>query len=210
MSYAASPTEDAHPLRQAALGLLILLVLGGCVTTQGDMAKKAGTAEERRAALLALTDWQVEGRIALSAGREAWSGTFSWKQVHDDLDFRFRGPLGLGGFRIYGDLDRLRVKTTTGEQFSLTDPETELREKFGWSIPVHSMRYWMLTLPDPEGEAAETTNGARELVLLEQLGWTVAYDGYTPTEGRSMPRKITMDGDGVRIRVVAERWDFDE
>jgi outer membrane lipoprotein LolB len=205
----ASPSERARARRRAAAGLLVLLMLGGCVTTQEQMAKKT-TWNARRDALLALSDWQLEGRIALSAGADGWSGTFTWQQADEDLDFRFRGPLGLGGFRIHGDRERLRVKTMSGDQFYLTDPEVELRERFGWSIPVHSMRYWMLGVPAPGGETAETFNDQQQLALLEQLGWVVQYDVYGGTARTPLPRKLTMQGEGIRIRVVVERWEIDD
>jgi outer membrane biogenesis lipoprotein LolB len=67
--------------------------------------------------------------------RKAGSGVFTWTQVRDELDFSFRGPVGIGGFRIDGDGDRLHLKTSAGEELYLTDPERDLRERYGWSIP---------------------------------------------------------------------------
>ena len=180
-------------------------MLAGCVTTH-DTMKKPTSWTARRDALTRLEEWQLEGRIALNAGKEGWSGTFSWTQTYDNLDFRFRGPLGVGGFRIQGDDERLRVKTTAGEEFYLVDPERDLREKYGWSIPVRSLRYWMLGVPDPATEAAETVDDSQKLALLQQFGWTVEYGGYDETEGMLLPRKLTLEGDGIRIRIIAERW----
>src|SRR6185369_5728957 len=79
-------------------GLLLLLLLGGCATTP-PAPTTTTTWESRRAALLALPEWQLQGRIAVNAGKDGGSGNFSWKQVGDVLDFRFNGPLGIGGFR---------------------------------------------------------------------------------------------------------------
>jgi len=182
-------------------------MLAGCVTTRPATVTSTTPWAARRDALTKLDDWQLEGRIGLNAGREGGSGTFTWQQVRDGLDFRFRGPLGAGGFRIYGDDDHLRVKTTEGEEFELVDPERELRERYGWSVPLRSMRYWMLGIPDPNGEAAETLDDAQQtLALLQQNGWTVEYGGYDETAGMLLPRKLTMEGNGIRVRVVVEHW----
>ena len=188
-------------------GFLLLLVLGGCATTP-PAPTTTTTWESRRAALLALPEWQLQGRIAVNAGKDGWSGNFSWKQVDDDLDFRFNGPLGIGGFRIYGDDARLRVKTSDGQDFVLTDPENDLRERYGWSVPLHSMRYWMLGVPDPHSEAGETLGDAQALISLQQLGWVVDYDAYGDTGGTSLPQKLTLQGEGVRIKVIVERWEL--
>ena len=207
----ASPTERVHAYRRAILGFLFLLLfLGGCATTQAPAPTPSGTWASRRDALLELSEWQLQGRIALNAGKDGWSGNFTWKQVDDDLDFRFNGPLGIGGFRIYGNEKRLRVETSDGERFDLNDPENDLRQRYGWSIPLYSMRYWMLGVPDPADEAAETLDDANELILLQQRGWTIEYGAYGTAAGTSLPRKVTMEGDGVRVRLIVERWELGE
>lgn len=209
----ASRIEGAHAVAsRIAPVLLLLLALAGCATTRAPAPATSTSPawEARRDALLALDAWQAEGRIAVNAGREGGSGAFTWKQADDALDFRFRGPVGIGGFRIDGDGERLHLKTTAGDEIELSDPERDLRERYGWSVPLESMRYWMLGIPDPRDEAAETLDAANELILLQQRGWTVEYGAYGSAGGTSLPRKVTMDGDGVRVRVIVERWELGE
>ena len=185
------------------------LALAGCATTPGRTTQRESVDRDaQRAALLALTEWHVEGRIAVTAGGDGWSGTFAWSQAEEDLDVRFRGPLGLGGFHMKGDMTGLRVQTTSGEDFQLTDPEEDLRQRYGWSVPVQSMRYWMLGVPGADAPARETFAGDGRLATLEQRGWVVRYDGWSEAAGLLLPRKLTMEREGVRVRVVAERWDL--
>ncbi len=161
---------------------------------------------DRRDLLRSLDDWRMEGRIALKTGRDGYNGTLSWEQLEDDLDFRFRGPFGFGGFRIHGDLERLRVKTTGGDEFYLHDPEVEMRERFGWSLPVYSMRFWIVGVSDPGIEGDEVVDERGYLLELEQSGWDVSYDGYRSHQGLDLPRKIVMVNGDVQIKVVADRW----
>jgi outer membrane lipoprotein LolB len=72
------------------------------------------------------------------------------------------------------------------------------------------MRYWMLGVPDPADEAATTLDDANALVLLQQRGWTIEYGAYGSAGETSLPRKLTMEGDGVRVRVIVDRWDFED
>ena len=148
----------------------------------------------------------MEGRIALRTGSDGYNGTLSWEQMDDLLDFRFRGPFGFGGFRIHGDLDRLRIKTTSGEELLLTDPEAEMRDRFGWSLPVYSMRFWIVGVSDPGMTADETVDDDGMLLELSQNGWDVSFDGYRVEDGLLLPKKIVMESGDVRIRVVADRW----
>lgn len=164
---------------------------------------------EHRDTMRQLDDWRMEGRLALKTGSDGYNGTVSWEQLEDDLDFRFRGPFGIGGFRIHGGPEQLRVKTTSGTEFYLKDPEVEMVERFGWSVPVYSMRFWMLGVSDPATEADEIVDEDGLLTELEQNGWQVRYDGYRVQEELVLPRKIVMEKDEVRIRVVTDRWRID-
>ena len=208
----ASRTEGARGRARIAPFLLFLLALAGCATTRGPTSTtgEASAWEARRDALLALPAWQAEGRIAVNAGTEGGSGAFAWQQAGDALDFRFRGPAGAGAFRISGDGEGLHLETAAGEKRDLTDPERDLHERYGWSVPLNSMRYWMLGVPDPAETAATTLDDANELLLLQQHGWTVEYSAYGGTAGTSLPRKLTMEGDGVRVRVIVERWELED
>jgi outer membrane lipoprotein LolB len=83
-----------------------------------------------------------------------------------------------------------------------------MNERFGWSLPVHSMRYWILGVSDPRTVATEAVDDEGLLDVLEQSGWTVRYDGYREASGLVLPRKLEMTSGEVRIKVVADRWDL--
>lgn len=155
-----------------------------------------------------IEEFRMEGRLALNTGRRGYSGTVSWEQNDDIVDFRFRGPFGFGGFRIHGDTDQLRVKTTSGDEFLLRDPELEMTERFGWSLPVHSMRFWILGVSDPALPATEVPAEDGLLESMEQAGWQVRYDGYGESEGLILPRRLDLERGQVRIRVMTDRWDI--
>ncbi|MGB5211396.1 MAG: lipoprotein insertase outer membrane protein LolB [Gammaproteobacteria bacterium] len=187
--------------------LVALTTLGGCVSPRDRIGESVQPDWlERRDYLRSLDDWRMEGRLALRTGRDGYNGTLSWEQLDDDLDFRFRGPFGFGGFRIHGDLEQLRVKTSGGDEFYLRDPEVEMRERFGWSVPVHSMRYWIVGVSDPAVAGDEVVDEDGYLLELEQGGWQVSYDGYRDYEGLDLPRKVVMVNGDVQIKVVADKW----
>lgn len=189
------------------IGLAVVLMIGGCVSPRERIGEALEVEWlERRDLLRQLDDWRMEGRIALRTGSDGYNGTLSWEQMDDLLDFRFRGPFGFGGFRIHGDLDRLRIKTTSGEELLLTDPEAEMRDRFGWSLPVYSMRFWIVGVSDPGMTADETVDDDGMLLELSQNGWDVSFDGYRVEDGLLLPKKIVMESGDVRIRVVADRW----
>ncbi len=182
-----------------------LSALVGCAALR-EPAPKAVDWNARRAALQALDDWTVRGRIAVATAEDGWSGSLTWRQEDEDVDLSFRGPLGVGGVHIFGTSEHLEVETTRGEALTITDPEHELYREFGWTIPVYSMRYWMLGASDPRTHAEEVVDEQGLLKALTQGGWTVRYESYREFEGRLLPRKLVLQNDAVRIRLAVSNW----
>jgi len=100
------------------------------------------------------------------------------------------------------------VKTTGGDEFFLSEPEREMTERFGWSLPVYSMRFWILGVSDPGMPAEEDVDEDGLLDELEQGGWVIRYDGYTESQGLVLPRRLDMEHGNVRIKVMADRWEI--
>jgi len=84
------PRRLLTPLRW--LWLAVLLLASGCATRPPAVAPEAESAWlEHRAALEALRDWQVQGRVALRTETEGWSASFDWQQRGDNYRIRLRG-----------------------------------------------------------------------------------------------------------------------
>ena len=43
---------------------------------------------------------------------------------------------------------------------------------------------------------------------LRQNGWVLVFDDYRETTAGFLPGRIDADGDRLRIRLVAKRWEF--
>lgn len=194
-------------MRTLLVCILTLVALGGCATPR-EPAGGFGLADwpQRRDFLRHLDDWRLEGRVALRTADDGYNGSLTWKQTHENLDFRVRGPFGVGGFRIHGDRDRLRIETAQGDDYLLGDPESEMTREFGWSLPIRSMRFWVLGVSDPASAAEEIVDDRGKLIRLNQRGWAISYDAYEAAAGTLLPRKIVMQNGDVRIRLVADRW----
>ncbi len=203
-------SPDARPARAVSLALAAL-VLSACAATRPSIdLPDISDWEQRQAVLGTIANWEFKGRIAVKAGDEGFNGKFDWTQTGDDFDATVGGPLGIGTVRIEGD-DRVIVLTDKdGVRTVLVDPETELLHRYGWTIPVASLRYWALGIPDPSMPAETEFDATGQLLRIEQSHWEVLISRYREAAGQQMPRTLTATNPDTRVRMVIDRWNFFE
>jgi outer membrane lipoprotein LolB len=187
---------------------LLLFTLAGCATHKGVGLPELSDWEVRRDTLASLSEWEFRGRIGVSAGEEGFNGKLSWWQ-HDDVFLaRVSGPLGVGAVKIQGDERQVAVTDEDGEVTEMRDAETELYRRYGWTIPVTSLRYWALGIPDPSSPAETTFGDHGRLTRLEQRNWLVEIDEYREGGGQQMPRRMSATHRDTRVRLVIDNWTF--
>jgi outer membrane lipoprotein LolB len=166
------------------------------------------TWELRQEVLGNISDWEFKGRIAVKAGDEGFNGKFLWTQSADEFSATVSGPLGIGTVRIKGNDRTIVLTDKDGVDTLLVDPETELYYRYGWTIPVSSLRYWALGIPDPKRTAVTVLDDAGRLENLEQGNWQVTISRYRESAGQSLPHTLTATNPDTRVRMVIDTWSF--
>jgi outer membrane lipoprotein LolB len=189
------------------------LLLSACSTLQGRAP--AGSGDEgawqaHLAQLSTLQGWELDGKAGFVDGKDSGSGSLDWRQQRDESSLDFHGPLGAGAVHIEGDARALHVKTSRGDDFVTTDPEDDLGQRLHQPLPVFSLRYWVLGRPDPTDDFTKTTDARGELVSLDQYGWHVEYQEYAEVDGYSLPTRLTLERDQIRIKLAVTDWTLTE
>ncbi|MCH8278090.1 MAG: outer membrane lipoprotein LolB [Proteobacteria bacterium] len=188
-----------------------LIALSGCATTrQGTSLPDISNWELRQEVLGGLREWQFKGRIAVKAGDEGFDGKFNWSQKDDAFSATVGGPLGIGMVRIEGDDRSIVLTEKDGTETVLVDAELELYYRYGWTIPITSLRYWALGIPDPRTPAETQIDERGRLVQLRQNDWVVEISRYREEAGQEMPRNLTATNTNTRVRMVIDKWIFFE
>lgn len=187
---------------------LLLLFFSGCAVERGLDLPPMPDWEARRDLLAGLSEWEFKGRIGVSAGDEGFNGNLRWWQQGDLFRATVGGPLGVGTVRIEGDDERVTVTDEDGKVTEMEDAEAELRAMYGWTIPVTSLRFWALGIPDPTSPAETEFGENGQLSRLEQRHWTVNITDYRVGGGQLMPRRMTAVNHDTKVRLVIDNWIF--
>ena len=207
---ACSPKRPDGRLRRGAIVLSALLI-ASCATQKGADLPDISEWDSRMAVLGQLDEFEFNGRIGVTAGDDGFNGRLRWYQDEDAFRATVGGPLGIGTVRIAGIGPDVELTDKDGVTTRLSDVETDLYYRYGWTIPVESLRFWALGIPDPRVPAATEFGEAGELISLEQRGWVVSIGRYREAGGgQQMPSRLTATNESTRLRLVIDRWIFRE
>jgi outer membrane lipoprotein LolB len=198
------------------LGLLAVALIAGCRTAPVQQAPAASQPwDATRAELQARDHFSLKGRVGVVAGKDGFNASMRWTQVGTRSNVSLEGPLGAGGVQITADGDTLGIVNSHGDHFDADAARAELEARLGFDPPLHSLRYWVLGVPDPATPSKEVVDTQQQrLQSLEQEGWQIDYSGYMPTTlsavgsagGLGLPSKLTVQRPGVRVRLVVDSW----
>jgi len=156
--------------------------------------------------------------MAVQADGEGYHGRFDWQQHGEQMDLAVSGPFSQGGVRLTGDASGVQLRDDKGGSAFAVDADALLQQATGLQVPVGGLRYWMLGLPAPgaaPGQAGAQATGPTamhevdaqgRLLRLHQNGWNIDYRAYLDVDGLSLPRKLFLDRDDLRVRLVVEQW----
>ena len=187
---------------------LIAFAVQGCAGSRGLQLPDLPDWDTRRGVLESIDRWEFSGRIGVSAGDEGFNGKLRWWQDGDDFRATVSGPLGVGTVKIEGNGRHVTLTDKQGDVTELQDAEIDLRLRYGWTIPVTSLQYWALGIPDPSVPTATRMGDDGLVSEMEQGDWHVTIGQYSDGGGQQMPRRISAVNADAKVRLVIDKWIF--
>lgn len=205
--------------------ICVVMLLTACATQSvRQVAPPVTTANaealqaKRIATLSTHRQWSLQGRVALSNGRNGGSGRIEWHQGLTTV-IELSAPVTRQSWQLsigedFAQLDGLEGGTRKGN-----DAESLLRDATGFVIPVAALASWV------RGEADATLRPATlqfgpdgHLSQLQQAGWTIDYSDWRvqPGLGIDLPRRLNAykkqahksepSQREARVRLVIDDW----
>jgi outer membrane lipoprotein LolB len=188
----------------SALGVAVLLC-AGCASLPHPLIAPASW-EQRLPALQAIAQFQLQGRVAASDGKQGFSAGLRWQQRNDSATLDLTAPLGFGAAHIEQTPAGLSVTTSKGVTLTQAAASDELAQTLGFEPPLLSLRYWVLGASDPSFPAQETVDDQQHLTHLEQDGWQVDLADYAQVDKQWLPRRVTVTRQSLRLKLVVDTW----
>ncbi|GMV31858.1 MAG: hypothetical protein AMXMBFR59_39830 [Rhodanobacteraceae bacterium] len=193
----------------AARSLLVVLALGlaACapLRLREDDATLA-TQRAREAAVLAETNWQLNGRIAVSNGDDGGNADVEWRQDGARYDLRLRAPVTGKNWRLHGDARSAVLEGVSREPARGSDAAELLAREANWQLPVTELEYWVRGLRAPGITAELVFDADQRPARLQQSGWTIEYREYFDDREPALPRKVFATKGQHRVRLFIEDW----
>lgn len=180
-----------------------ILALPACsmLSTTPEIAYQPTTVQNE---LYDLQRWAFEGRIAITGKNDAWSANINWAHTPTEDLIKLSGPLGQGGALIQLNASGVTIDQGGGDVKSSTDVENFINQQVGLAVPVNSLRYWVVGLPDKSQTASTIANG------FEQVGWKNQYKTMQPVSSYVLPRNMTVTSETVKLKLFIDQWILDE
>ena len=188
--------------RAAACALALLAA--GCATLPEPAIE--GDWPARRSALQALDRWTLDGRMAVAAESEGFSGGFNWRQDGETAAIELRGPMGGKAMSIRVEGRHLAITDDQGRLIDGEAAEKRIADELGQPLPINEMRYWLVGVPAPDAPHLESFGAGRRLATLEQGGWQVRYLRYDSVGPLVLPARLEIETEGLRLRVAVADW----
>lgn len=202
----ASVSSPGRSRRSAALVAVGAIVVSGCAGRPVVELPELDTWDRRQAVLAELDEWGFNGRIAVRSSEDGFNGKLRYAQADGDFEATLSGPLGIGTVQLAGGAGGLVYTDKDGVEMRFHDPDVELERRFGWNVPLSSLRYWALGIPEPDRPAVTEVGEAGRLASLEQAGWSVAFPRYRDAGGQAMPQRLVANNGDTRVTVVIDNW----
>lgn len=186
-------------------------MLGGCTQMVQQVPPTKISWQQHKQRISEISQWTLDGRVSIRSGDEAWNGSLHWQQEGEQYNLTISAPLGAGSLQLQGSPHYVVLRQSNRDRpYTSTDPDKLLQQQLGWHIPVGSLQYWVVGLPDPNRNPATQMkiDEYGRLMQMQQAGWDIRILRYLQVHGLQLPGKLFVENKGQGIRMVISRWEL--
>lgn len=187
------------------------LLLSACASRLEPVAPANPDWEQHHAAIAALNDWALAGRLNIRRQDQSDTVQINWDQQAEGFDLRLSGSFGLGAVHVYDSPAGVTVDKAGEDRVTLPSLAALTQEYFGYDFPTAPLLYWVRGIPAPGLPARTTLDPNQLLGTLTQddthgQSWTLSYDRYQQSGSLFLPGRIRVQREGLLLTFLINRW----
>ncbi|HVF36292.1 MAG TPA: lipoprotein insertase outer membrane protein LolB [Candidatus Saccharimonadia bacterium] len=183
---------------------LSCVVLAGCASAP----RRAMTGSElaaRAAALAEHARWSLDGRVAVSDGKDGGSGRIEWRQDGADYVIEIRAPVSRQTWRLASVGGALTLEGARREPVHGDDAEALLAREVGWRLPIEQMAHWARGVAaSPRAEVELDDAGLPR--TIREAGWLVEFRRFDAQHEPPLPVRIAASRPPYTVRLAVAQW----
>ncbi len=188
--------------------MIIIIFLSGCVSTNIIPSLSNDELENNKESLSNIFNWKFHGRIAVKTKLDGYHGNIIWKQAGNSFQISLWGPLGIGMLSINGSSEDIEITNVNGQIIALKNVENELQHFIGSIIPISSLQYWLLGIPNPNFPSKIESRDNSMVIDFKQSGWVIEASDFKRNIEFLLPHKIFLSNIDTDVRVAVESWEI--
>lgn len=189
-----------QPIVKQLGAVCFVLLLSACASV--PTVPVGHYSQAARSHLYDMQKWHLDGRVAITAPKDSWSAHIEWSHYPDSEKIKLSGPLGQGAVAIELTGDVVKIDRGGGHVQMSNQPEQFINQQLGMFVPLQSLRYWAVGLPESGQAFQETVDG------FVQDGWLIDYKEMQKTGVETMPHKMAVTNEHVKLKLIIDQWDL--
>lgn len=210
---------DRGKIAASGLSLSLALGLSACSTLPKPATSTTApvTAQPRQAQLAAVTQFQMEAKLAVQYAGKGYTARMQWQHTPGKDELRIFSPLGQQVALIERTAQSVSLTDQHGQQHQAADVATLTERLLGWRLPLDGMNHWVLGLPHPGSPHQASYLASGEPVTLAQDEWQIDYEDYHQATihhanaaasdiSSTLPQIIRLRQQEVRLKLAIVHW----
>jgi len=152
-----------------------------------------------------IEEFKIKGKIGIITKDDFNNFSLDWEQQGDRFNVMLNSALDLYKIEVFGDENTLTLNVPD-KKLPIKSRE-EAANELGFSLPINSMRYWLIAMKNPElpGTVERGSMGFKR--VIKQGDWQIDYDEYASFRGITLPKKIRLQHEVVTLKLSIRDWD---
>ncbi|CAG1020032.1 Outer-membrane lipoprotein LolB [Patescibacteria group bacterium] len=185
-------------LKLNSIALASILLLSGC--SLFPIEPTIPYSKTASLPLYKVNNWSLDGRLSISNTKDSWNANMDWHHDIEKEHIKLSGPLGQGATVIQLTKESVTIDKGDGKAQTSNQPQQFINQQLGMFVPVASLRYWVIGLPEPNVDFVETATG------FKQAGWLIDYKQMQTVKTNTLPYKVHVSNEQVKLKLIIDEW----